>query len=195
MTMRKRSIAVLVSLLALATFGLATYTQNRASAQERQATSQSSRAISMRREVRRERDREREREFREFARRGDIRPLPPLLKARLIEIAARPHTFLPSTLFSEADDPSQLFQYYLLDTNNFQPNVFTSVIPGINDTAIPTAANAANGGLPTIGAVRIALEPKEGLPTDPNDPGAFIDIFMDFSGLFVINNESGWYEG
>jgi hypothetical protein len=33
------------------------------------------------------------------------------------------------------------------------------------------------------------------LPTDPNDPGAFIDIFMDFSGLFVINNESGWYEG
>src|SRR4029450_7487639 len=41
----------------------------------------------------------------------------------------------------------------------------------------------------------LALEPKPGLPTDPNDPGAFIDIFTDISGLFVINNESGWYEG
>ncbi|MDQ3253139.1 MAG: hypothetical protein M3R15_04415, partial [Acidobacteriota bacterium] len=87
------------------------------------------------------------------------------------------------------------FQFYLLDTLNFQPNVFTATIPGINDGAIPTAANAANGGLPTIGAVRVTLEPKPGLPTDPNDPRAFIDIFMEFSGLFVINNESGWYEG
>jgi len=84
-----------------------------------------------------------------------IRRLPPLLKARLIELAARPHTFEPITAFSEAAEPSQLFQYYLLDTNKFQPNVFTSVIPGINDTAIPTAANAANGGLPTLGAVRV----------------------------------------
>jgi hypothetical protein len=33
------------------------------------------------------------------------------------------------------------------------------------------------------------------LPTDPNDPKAFIDVFTDVSGLFVINNESGWYEG
>ena len=39
------------------------------------------------------------------------------------------------------------------------------------------------------------VEPKPGLPIDPNDPGAFIDIFTDISGLFVINNESGWYEG
>jgi len=117
--------------------------------------------------------------------------LPPLLKVRLIELAARPNTFDPITAFSEADDPSQLFQFYLLDTLNFQPNVFTATIPGINDGAIPTAANAANGGLPTIGAVRVTLEPKPGLPTDPNDPRAFIDIFMDFSGLFVINNESG----
>src|SRR5215469_17685839 len=37
--------------------------------------------------------------------------------------------------------------------------------------------------------------PKPGLPTDPNDPRAFIDVFTDVSGLFVINNESGWYEG
>ena len=49
--------------------------------------------------------------------------------------------------------------------------------------------------LPTIGAVRVVLEPKPGLPTDPNDVRAFIDVFTDISGLFVINNESGWYEG
>jgi hypothetical protein len=39
------------------------------------------------------------------------------------------------------------------------------------------------------------LEPKPGLPTDPSDVESFIDIFTDISGLFVINNESGWYEG
>jgi hypothetical protein len=130
-----------------------------------------------------------------FAQRGDIRFLPGPLKKRLIKLAARPHTFEPITAFSEADDPSQLFQYYLLDTLNFQPNVFTTTIRGINNGVIPTAANAANGGLPTIGSVRVTLEPKPGLPTDPDDPRAFLDIFMDFSGLFVINNESGWYEG
>ena len=129
------------------------------------------------------------------ANRGDIRHLPDALRARLVEIARRPHTFLPITVLSEADDPSQLFQYYLIDTNHFQPNIFTSIIPGINDTAIQTGANAANGGLPTIGAVRVVLEPKPGLPTDPNDVRAFIDVFTDVSGLFVINNESGWYEG
>ena len=31
--------------------------------------------------------------------------------------------------------------------------------------------------------------------TDPDDPRAFIDIFTDIDPLFVINNESGWYEG
>lgn len=127
--------------------------------------------------------------------RGDIRHLPERLQNRLVRIARRPHTFLPITAFSEAEQPSQLFQYYLLDTKDFQPNVFTAVIPGINDGAIPTAANAANGGLRTVGSVRVTLEPKPGLPTNPDDPRAFIDIFMDFSGLFVINNESGWYEG
>lgn len=141
------------------------------------------------------------REIIEFTRRGDIRPLPAPLKNRLIRLAKRPHTYLPMTLFGEAEpvagvpQPSLLFQYYLLDTTGFQPNVFTSVVPGINDTAIATAANAANDGLPTVGAVRLALEPKPGLPTDPDDPRAFIDIFTDISGLFVINNEAGWYEG
>ena len=127
--------------------------------------------------------------------RGDIRHLPAPLKDRIGVLAGRPHTFAPMRAFSEADKPSQLFQYYLLDTKNFQPNVFTAVIPGINDGVIRTAANAANGGLPTLGSIRVSLEPKPGLPTDPDDPRAFIDVFMDYSGLFVINNEAGWYEG
>ena len=127
--------------------------------------------------------------------RSDIVNLPTPLKDSLARMTRRPHTHGPMRVFAEADDSSQLFQYYLLDTKNFQPNVFTTTIPGINDHAIPTAANAANGQLRTIGAVRVALEPKPGLPTDPTDPGAFIDIFTDISGLFVINNESGWYEG
>src|SRR5260221_532110 len=127
------------------------------------------------------------------ANRGDVRLLPGPLKSRLGELAGPPHTHLPITAFSEADKPSQLFQYYLLDTNGFQPNVFTTVIPGLNDGTAPTATGP-NGGLPTIGAVRIVLEPKAGKPTDPNDVRAAIDMFTDISGLFVINNESGWYE-
>jgi hypothetical protein len=127
--------------------------------------------------------------------RQDIAALPKPLKERLVALAKRPHSFAPVRAFAEADAPSRLFEYYLLDTTTVAPNVFTAVIPGVNDHAIPTAANAANHQLPTLGAVRIVLEPKPGLPTDPNDPGAFIDLFTDISGLFVINNESGWYEG
>ena len=127
--------------------------------------------------------------------RRDVRQLPKPLKERLVEMARRPHSYLPLTAFSEAATPSQLFQYYLIDTKDFQPNIFTSVVPGINDGAIATAANAANGGQRTIGSVRVVLEPKAGKPTDPNDVRAAIDVFTDISGLFVINNESGWYEG
>jgi hypothetical protein len=127
--------------------------------------------------------------------RRDIAFLPRPLKDRLVTLAKRPHTYPAMRVFAEADKPSQLFEYYLLDTASIEPNVFTAIIPGINDHAIPTAANAANHQLPTLGAVRVALEPKPGLPTDPTDAGAFIDIFTDISGLFVINNESGWYEG
>ena len=129
-----------------------------------------------------------------FANRGDIRHLPKDLKSRLAELARRPHTFPPITAFSEAEKPSQLFQYYLLDTTGFEPNVFTAIVPGINDGTKPTATGP-NGQLPTIGSVRVVLEPKAGLPTDPNDVRAAIDLFTDISGLFVINNESGWYEG
>jgi hypothetical protein len=128
------------------------------------------------------------------ARRGDVIQLPKPLREQLVRMADRPHTQLPQQAFAEADHPSLLFQYYLLDTTGFEPNVFTALIPGVNDQAQLTATGA-NCGLPAIGTVRLVVEPKPGLPTDPNDPEAFIDIFTDISGLFVINNESGWYEG
>ncbi len=126
--------------------------------------------------------------------RGDVSQLPVPLQDRLARLAGRPHSALPTQAYAEADSPSQLFQYYLLDTQGFEPNVFTSRIPGVNDTAMLTVTGG-NCGLPTVGSVRVVLEPKPGLPTDPNNVRAFIDIFTDISGLFVINNESGWYEG
>jgi hypothetical protein len=128
------------------------------------------------------------------ANRGDVANLPQPLKDRLIRLADRPHTYLPLQAFAEADKPSQLFQYYLLDTDGFEPNVFTTIFPGVNDS-VQLTVTGANCGLPTIGAVRVVLEPKPGLPTDPTNPRAFIDVFTDISPLFVINNESGWYEG
>src|SRR5438093_1130844 len=136
------------------------------------------------------------------ATRGDIKSLPGPLKNRLVELAGRPHSQLPTQAYAEAHfdkppfepKPSQLFQYYLLDTTGFEPNPFTATFPGINDAAMLTATGS-NCGLPTIGSVRVVLEPKPGLPTDPNDVRAFIDVFTDIAGLFVINNERGWYEG
>ena len=126
--------------------------------------------------------------------RDDVISLPQPLKDLLVRLADRPHSILPVQARAESDTPSQLFQYYLLDTTGFQPNVFTTVIPGVNDHA-QISVTGANCGLPPVGAVRVVLEPKPGLPTDPNDPRAFNDVFTDISGLFVINNESGWYEG
>ena len=128
------------------------------------------------------------------AARGDIANLPQPLKDRLVQLANRPHTYLPIQAFAEADGASQLFQYYLLDTTGFEANVFTTIIPGVNDK-VQLTVTGGNCGLPTLGAVRVVLEPKPGLPTDPNDPRAFNDVFTDISPLFVINNESGWYEG
>jgi hypothetical protein len=126
--------------------------------------------------------------------RGDIVSLPGPLQDRLAQIANRPHTIVPLQAFAEAEGASQLFQYYLLDTSGFQPNVFTTIFPGINDHAQLTVTGA-NCGMSTVGAVRVVLEPKPGLPTDPNNPRAFIDVFTDIDPMFVINNESGWYEG
>ena len=128
------------------------------------------------------------------AHRGDVRHLPDPLQDRLEVMAQRPHSALPTQAYAEADQPSQLFQYYLLDTTGFEPNPFTKQFQGVNDQAQLTATGF-DCGLSTIGAVRLVVEPKPGLPTEPNDVRAFVDIFTDISGLFVINNESGWYEG
>lgn len=128
------------------------------------------------------------------SRRGDVVNLPDSLKTRLLQLAARPHTYLPIHAFAEAVNSN----------GSPKPSQHVSILsdrcdclsaPGINDNAQQTAANQANCALPTKGAVRLVVEPKPGLPTDPNDPRAFIEIFTDVSGLFVINNESGWYEG
>ena len=126
--------------------------------------------------------------------RRDVRHLPEPLRDRLAELAGRPHSQLPTQAYAEADKASELFQYYLLDTTGFEPNPFTARLQGINDQAMLTATGG-NCFLPTIGSVRVVLEPKPDLPTDPNNVRAFIDVFTDISGLFVINNESGWYEG
>src|SRR5262245_57276671 len=120
------------------------------------------------------------------ATRGDIRPLPTPLKNQLIRLAGRPHSTLPIQAYAEADQESQLFQYFLLDTHNFEPNVFTARIPGVNDD-VDLTVTGADCGLPTIGAVRLVLEPKADLPHDPNDVRAFIDVFTDIHPLFVIN--------
>jgi hypothetical protein len=128
------------------------------------------------------------------AERGDIKNLPDALRQQLAILGARPHSTLPIQTYAEADSPSQLFQFYLLDTHGFEPNVFTKQFQGVNDDVMLTATGI-DCGIATIGSVREVLEPKPGLPTDPNDVRAFIDVFTDLSGLFVINNESGWYEG
>jgi hypothetical protein len=126
--------------------------------------------------------------------RGDVRHLPDELQDRLQSLAARPHSVVPIQAYAEADKPSQLFQYFLLDSSGFEANPFTQRFQGVNDQ-VQLTATGFDCGLPTIGAVRLVVEPKPDLPTDPEDVRAFIDIFTDISGLFVINNESGWYEG
>jgi len=94
--------------------------------------------------------------------RGDVVNLPGPLQDRLAQLANRPHTYLPLQVFNEADGASQLFQYYLLDTTGFEPNVFTAIIPGVNDGNVQLTATGGNCGLPTVGAVRVVLEPKPG---------------------------------
>ena len=91
--------------------------------------------------------------------RGDVINLPGELQDRLAQLANRPHTYLPLQVFNEADNPSQLFQYYLLDTIGFEPNVFTTIFPGVNDH-VQLSVTGANCGLPTVGAVRVVLEPR-----------------------------------
>ncbi len=116
-----------------------------------------------------------------FCTRGDIAPLgqpaTQELQDRLVTLDCSPHSIAPVQVFAEADPvtrKSQLFQYYLLDNTGFQPSVFTTKIPGVNDDpSTQKTVWGANCGLPTIGAVRLAVEPKPGLPADPDNPRAF----------------------
>src|SRR5258708_28523709 len=126
--------------------------------------------------------------------RGDIALLPGPLQDRLAQLANRPHTIVPMQAFAEADGASQLFQYYLLDTSGFQPNVFTTIFPGINDHAQLTVTGA-NCGLSTVGAVRVVLEPKPRRPIDPHKPRAFNDAFPNISRPFLIKNKIGRSQG
>lgn len=66
----------------------------------------------------------------QVAQRDDVRRVPKPLKDTLVRLAGRPHTFPPLQIFAEADQPSMMFQYYLLDTHGFEPNVFTAIFPG-----------------------------------------------------------------
>ena len=76
-----------------------------------------------------------------FCTRGDIAPLASQpatapLQDRLVALDCSPHSIAPLQVFAEADpvtSKSQLFQYYLLDSTGFQPSVFTTTIPGLND--------------------------------------------------------------
>src|SRR5262245_37507626 len=77
-----------------------------------------------------------------IAKRKDVKHLPTPLKQRLVEIAKRPQSYPPLTVFAEADDPSQLFQYYLLDSTGFEPNVFVAILPGQNDEVVPSVTGA-----------------------------------------------------
>jgi hypothetical protein len=130
----------------------------------------------------------------EVRERGDVKNLPEPLRRQLMVLGARPHSALPTQAYAEADQRSMLFQYYLLDTHGFEANTFTRRFQGVNDD-VQLTATGIDCGISTLGTVRQVVEPKPGLPTDPNDVRAFIDVFTDLSGLFVINNESGWYEG
>ena len=77
--------------------------------------------------------------------RGDIVNLPGELQDRLALLANRPHTYLPLQVFNEADGASQLFQYYLLDTNGFEPNVFTTHRLSPSDLVAHTSAPRQTG--------------------------------------------------
>src|SRR5260370_32897753 len=106
------------------------------------------------------------------ANRGDVRKLPQPLKDRLTQLADRPHSFLPIQAFAEADGPSQLFQYYLLDTTGFEPNVFTALFPGVND-AVQLTATGGNFRVSPLVPGLVCLVPEPPLPTHSPKPPTF----------------------
>lgn len=125
--------------------------------------------------------------------RDDVRLLPPALRARMADIAGRPHTFLPQPAAAEGGPTDTLGSFFLLESTGFQRNPFTFQFPGISDTARRTATGAF--GVPTIGATRVVLTLRDSGAGDIADPRTEANIFTDVAGLIPINNESGWYEG
>src|SRR5260221_3258255 len=103
------------------------------------------------------------------ATRGDVVKLPDPLQDRLVQLADRPHTYLPLQVFAEADKPSQLFPYYLLDTAGFDSNVFTKIFPGINDT-VQLTATGGDCGLPNLGNLQTVLDPHARHPNHQRNP-------------------------
>src|SRR2546428_13348957 len=60
------------------------------------------------------------------ASRGDVALLPTPLKDRLVQLAGRPHTFLPMQVNAGAPRPTQFFQDHLLHTLRLEQNVLTA---------------------------------------------------------------------
>jgi hypothetical protein len=94
--------------------------------------------------------------------RGDVVNLPAPLQDRLAQLANRPHTYLPLQVFNEADGASQLFQYYLLDTTGFEPNVFTAIIPGVNDGNVQLTATGEIADYPRSAPSASCWNPSPG---------------------------------
>ncbi|MDB6033736.1 MAG: hypothetical protein JWM16_4074 [Verrucomicrobiales bacterium] len=135
--------------------------------------------------------------FARITNRVDLRSLPDPLKARLRELAQRPHTFVPQRTFPAGTGVvSQLTGYALLnDSGIVSSNLFAT---SLNSVAPSTNAGLrANTNLGPIGAVRIlqiTSTNTTNVASNSNDPGCF-DFFTDVAGIGPIQNESGWYEG
>src|SRR5205823_9614605 len=84
----------------------------------------------------------------------------------LIRLADRPHSVLPVQARAEADVPSQLFQYYLLDSTGFEPNVFTKIFPGVNDQAQLALSRARLRLRVHVGPVQLFLYAVERVVSD-----------------------------
>lgn len=118
------------------------------------------------------------------AKREDIKSLPQPLKDALLFLAGAPNTFVPSSVYNEffmTKKNALLFQYYLINAKGFEPNAFTTRVPGFTDGVAQ-------------GTVRVIISPDPNSTFDPNSPAATIDIYVDAVAILTVSNEAGWYE-
>jgi hypothetical protein len=76
-----------------------------------------------------------------------------LTKDRLIQLADRPHTYLPLQVFAEADGARQLFQYYAAEVKRVSGNDDGIITAAQGDIDTPTDGFADNTRLflpPTV---------------------------------------------